>query len=80
MKLTLRRQRPTRHPTPQQARDAALAGLCIYAPISVCSGLPAPMGLRHKTDTTKVIVCRAHYGRLHRLNGRELDSLERANA
>jgi hypothetical protein len=66
-----------RHPTPQQAFAALSDGRCLYEPTgSACSGGMRPVGLRDADDNSVILVCRAHYGRLRQLHGRELDQLE----
>jgi hypothetical protein len=71
-------RRAPRHPTPQQAFEALSAGRCLYEPTgSACSGGVRSTGLRDADDISAVLVCRAHYGRLRQLHGRELDQLER---
>jgi hypothetical protein len=74
----LRRRRGSRkHPTPQQAYAALSEAACLYAGISNCSGSPARVGLRGEDDGNDVLVCKAHYGRLRKMNDRELKRLER---
>ncbi len=69
-------RRAQKHPTPDQAYDALSEGLCMYAPVSKCSGRPKAVGLRHNLDDSEVLVCNAHYGRLRKLDERRLDELE----
>lgn len=49
----------------------------MYAPISKCSGPPRVAGLAHDWDESDVIVCRAHYGRLRKMDARTAARLER---
>lgn len=50
----------------------------LYEPTgSACSSGLRPAGLRDADDISVALVCRAHYGRLRQLHGRELDQLER---
>lgn len=72
-----RRQRSRQHPTPQQAFDALAQARCMYAPISNCSGPPAPVGLNGDWDESDVLACKAHYGRLRKMDDRTLRQLER---
>jgi hypothetical protein len=71
------RRRSRRHPTPRQAFDALSQGVCMYAPISTCSGPAFHEGLRGDDDVNDVLVCKAHFGRLRRMPARDLDRLER---
>jgi hypothetical protein len=75
--LSSRLGRPRNHPTPAQAVEALSQGACLYAPISSCSGDPSPVGLRDNEDEGAVLVCKAHFGRLRKLDRRSLDKLER---
>ena len=75
-----RPRKPTKrakHPTPEQALHALSDGRCMYALISPCSGRPSAVGLRDESDINDVLVCKAHYGRLRKLDGYELEKLER---
>jgi hypothetical protein len=72
-----RRRGPRQHPTPQQAYDALAVGGCLYSPISKCSGPPRITGLAHEWDENDVLVCKAHYGRLRKIDERTLRNLER---
>lgn len=72
-----RRKRSRKHPTPMQALEALQEARCLYAPISNCSSKPKAVRLRHDLDTNDVLVCKAHYGALRRLDDRALDELER---
>ena len=65
------------HPTPAQAFDALNDARCMYAAISTCSGKPRSTGLRAEGDTSDVLVCKAHYGRLRKLPARDAERLER---
>jgi hypothetical protein len=65
------------HPTPEQAIDALRQGLCMYALRSKCSGPPMSVGLRDSDDANAILCCKAHYGRLRKLNSRSLSNLER---
>ena len=52
-------------------------GLCLFAP-SKCSGELRSVGLRANDDgTSRVSVCRAHFGRLRALAPRHVNALER---
>jgi hypothetical protein len=75
----LRRGGPSRsHPTREAALEALREGRCLYAPTgSPCSGPPISVGLRHEEDANAVLSCKAHYGRLRRMDARTLDRLER---
>ncbi len=42
-----------------------------------CSGRPKAVGLRDDLDDSDVLVCKAHYGRLRKLDERSADELER---
>ena len=70
------RRRP-QHPTPQQAFEALSQALCMYSPISNCSGPPAPVGLGGDWDESDVLTCKAHFGRLRQMDERTRKSLER---
>jgi hypothetical protein len=72
-----RRPRSSRHPTPDVALDALSDARCMYSPLSKCSGSTASVGLRDNDDVSAVLVCKAHYGRLRRMQPRDLDRLER---
>ena len=74
--LRRRRRRP-QHPTPQQAFDALSQALCMYSPISNCSGPALPVGLNGDWDESDIPVCKAHYGRLRQIDERALRNLER---
>ena len=50
---------------------------CLYAGRSACSGSLRSVELRGDEDVSAVLVCRAHYGRLRRLDPSEADKLER---
>jgi len=65
------------HPTPEQALDALRQGLCMYALGSKCSGSPMSVGLRDPDDVNAVLCCKAHYGRLRKIDSRSLSNLER---
>jgi hypothetical protein len=69
-------KRPRGHPTPKQAFAALEEGHCLYAPVNACSGRPRAVGLRHDYDSSDVLVCKAHYGRLRKLDAHSLDELE----
>jgi hypothetical protein len=75
--LSSRLGRPRNHPTPAQAVEALSQGCCLYASLGPCSGDPSPVGLRDNDDEGAVLVCKAHYGRLRKLDERSLDKLER---
>lgn len=49
----------------------------MYALRSKCSGPPMSVGLRDSDDVNAILACKAHYGRLRKLDGRTLDELER---
>ena len=70
-------QASRQHPTPQQAYDRLAAGLCMYAGLTKCSSAPYKVGLRDWDDENDVLACKAHIGRLRKLDGRRLDELER---
>jgi hypothetical protein len=72
-----RRKRSRRHPTPEQALVALEAGHCMYSPLSKWTGHPTSTGLRGDEDINSVLVCKAHYGRLRKLEPRAADKLER---
>lgn len=72
-----RQQASRRHPTPPQALAALEEAHCLYAPVSVCSGPVASVGLRDDEDLNVVLACKAHYGRLRKLDARSLAQLER---
>jgi hypothetical protein len=75
--VSLRRPKQTaRHPTPAQAFSALSEGVCLYAPLSNCTGGPASVGLRSEEDRHAVLVCKAHYGRLRKMPQPELERLE----
>jgi hypothetical protein len=72
-----RRRRSRQHPTPQQAFEALSEARCLYAPISKCSGPPRPVGFADDWDAPNVLCCRAHVGRLRRMDSRTAGKLER---
>jgi hypothetical protein len=71
------RRRSRQHPTPEQAFDALSQGFYMYSPISKCSGTAVSTGFSDDWDETVVLVCRAHYGRLRKMDARTLRKLER---
>jgi hypothetical protein len=73
--LGLRRR--SSHPTPAQAYEALSQRLCLYAPVSECSGQPMPVGLRDAWDVNDVLACEAHVGQLRKLDERRKAELER---
>jgi hypothetical protein len=78
MRTLLRRhKRSRRHPTPEQALYALEAGRCMYSPLTKCSGPPLQVGLRNWDDKNEVLVCKAHIGRLRKLDARSVNKLER---
>lgn len=81
----LRSRRHSRlRPTPEQAFEALAAGECMFSPATKCSGPLRTAGLRDEDDMHDVLVCRAHYGKLRRLDAGALETygrqLERAFA
>ena len=64
-----------KHLTGEQAAEALAQGRCMYAALSTCSGGPASVGLADNEDNDAVLVCKAHFGRLRQLEGRELERL-----
>ena len=77
--LLRRRERPRGgHPTPQEAFSALEQGLCMYAPVSKCSSAPKQVGLRGRDDVDVVLCCKAHVGKLWRMDARYADKLGRA--
>jgi hypothetical protein len=61
---------------PEGAQTVTRGEDCMYAPVSECSGPARATGFRNDEDVKDVLVCRAHYGRLRKLNGRDADELE----
>ncbi len=49
----------------------------MYAGLTKCSGPPLKVGLRDWDDENDVLACKAHIGRLRKLDRRQLDELER---
>lgn len=49
----------------------------MFSPATRCSGPPAPFGLRDDDDVDEVLICKAHYGRLRRLDERTLETYGR---
>ena len=72
-----RRKRSRSHPTPQQAYENLANVQCMYAGLAACSGPANAVGLRHSDDQNVVLACKAHHGRLRKLNERDLERLER---
>ena len=68
--------RSRKHPTPEQAYEALSEGLCLYAPVSKCSGPPRQVGLRSRDDVNVVLACKSHIGALWALDERRARELE----
>ncbi|MBA2359826.1 MAG: hypothetical protein H0V79_02635 [Actinobacteria bacterium] len=66
-----------KHPTPEMAYDSLAEGRCLYHGLTKCSGPPRLEGLRDNLDDHDILVCKAHYGALRRIDGQRLDQLER---
>jgi hypothetical protein len=73
----LRRKWPAGHPNREQAHEALRAGRCMYSPINSCSGKTRTAGLRHNDDVSSVLVCKAHFGKLRRLDPDDAERLDR---
>lgn len=67
------RKRSRRQPTASEAFQQLNEARCMYAGISDCSGRPGHADL----GDSAVLVCKAHYGRLRRLDPRAAADLER---
>lgn len=77
LKRRLRHAKAARqHPTPGRAFDVLSEGRCLYSGITKCSGPPLHVGFRGWDDDTNTLCCKAHIGRLRKLDGRQLDELE----
>jgi hypothetical protein len=73
----LRRRPSGKHPTLEQVFAALVNGCCMYSPISNCSSRPRSVGPRSDDDSKCVLVCKAHYGRLRKLEPRVAAELDR---
>ena len=64
-------------PTPEQAFEALSEGRCMFSPANACSGSVALFGIRGDDDGDDLLVCRAHFGRLRRLDESALETYGR---
>lgn len=67
-------------PTPEQAAAALVSGGCLFGVVSTCSGHTIPVGLASDDDSDTVACCKAHYGRLRKLNANTIDRIRDGGA
>lgn len=73
----LRTQRSPVRPSPEEAFEALAASRCMYATVNACSGPLRSVGLRGDDDGSAVLVCKAHFGRLRRLDEQAAEAYRR---